>query len=112
MSLRRRLIGSLALQPGEQAAVAWAFFYFFCLLSSYYLLRPLRDEMGIQAGVDQLQWLFTATFIVMMAAVPVFGYASARWPRPMSTAPVWPSIRVLVMMLRVFTHRLCSLRWQ
>lgn len=81
MTLRRRVLGWLDLQPGEQAAVAWAFFYFFCLLSSYYILRPLRDEMGIRAGVDQLQWLFTATFLVMLAAVPVFGYASARWPR-------------------------------
>ena len=72
---------SLDLQPGEQAAVAWSFFYFFCLLSSYYIIRPVRDAMGVQAGVDQLQWLFTATFVVMLAAVPLFGYASARWPR-------------------------------
>lgn len=55
--------------------------YFFCLLSSYYLLRPVRDEMGIRAGVDQLQWLFSGTFLVMLAAVPAFGWASSRWPR-------------------------------
>ena len=81
MTSTGRIRRSLDLQPGEQAAVAWSFFYFFCLLSSYYILRPLRDEMGIQAGVDHLQWLFTATFVVMTAAVPLFGYASARWSR-------------------------------
>ena len=78
---RNRVMRSLDLQPGEPAAVAWSLFYFFCLLSSYYMLRPLRDEMGIQAGVDQLQWLFSATFVVMAGAVPLFGYASARWRR-------------------------------
>ncbi len=59
----------------------WSFAYFFCLLSSYYILRPVRDEMGIAGGVGQLQWLFTATFVVMLAAVPLFGLASARLPR-------------------------------
>lgn len=81
MMPHNRVMRSLDLQAGEPAAVAWSLFYFFCLLSSYYMLRPLRDEMGIQAGVDQLQWLFTATFVVMAGAVPLFGYASARWRR-------------------------------
>ncbi len=45
------------------------------------MLRPLRDEMGIAGGVRKLQWLFTATFVVMLAAVPVFGAMVARLPR-------------------------------
>lgn len=59
----------------------WAFVYFFCLLSSYYILRPLRDEMGVAAGVAQLQWLFTGTFVLMLLAVPLFGALVARLPR-------------------------------
>jgi len=59
----------------------WAFAYFFCLLASYYILRPLRDEMGVAGGVKNLQWMFTATFVVMLAAVPVFGALVARFPR-------------------------------
>ncbi len=69
------------IRVGEGGAVLVAALYFFCLLSSYYLLRPVRDEMGIRGGVDQLQWLFTATFVAMLAAVPLFGWASSRWPR-------------------------------
>lgn len=65
----------------EVAALVWSFAYFFCLLCGYYILRPVRDEMGIQAGVDQLQWLFSATFVVMLAAVPIFGWLTARLPR-------------------------------
>ena len=37
--------------------------------------------MGIAGGVKNLQWLFTATFVVMLAAVPVFGAVVARLPR-------------------------------
>ena len=74
----RRLLGT---RPGEGAALVWAFLYFFCLLAGYYVLRPLRDEMGIQGGVANLPWLFTATFVVMLAVIPAYGWASARWPR-------------------------------
>ena len=56
----------------------WSFTYFFCLLAGYYILRPLRDEMGVAGGVRNLQWLFTATFVVMLAAVPVYGALVAR----------------------------------
>ncbi len=76
--LLRRVVN---VEPNEVPALLWSFTYFFCLLSSYYILRPLRDEMGIAGGVDKLQWVFTGTFVVMLAAVPLFGYASARLPR-------------------------------
>ncbi len=67
--------------PGEFPALAWSFAYFFCLLCAYYVLRPVREEMGIQGGVKNLPYLFTATFVSMLAVVPLFGWASARWPR-------------------------------
>lgn len=79
--LSARLQRLVNVRPEEVGALVWAFLYFFCLLSSYYILRPLRDEMGVAAGVSQLQWLFTATFLVMLAAVPVFGMLVARFPR-------------------------------
>lgn len=71
----------LKLEDGECRPVAWSFLYFFCLLGGYYVLRPVRDEMGIQGGLDNLPWLFTATFIAMLVAVPVYGWAAGRFPR-------------------------------
>ena len=68
-------------QPGEGRAVVWSFCYFFFLLAAYYVLRPLRDEMGIAGGVRNLPWLFTATFVVMLLAVPIYGAVVARLPR-------------------------------
>ena len=65
----------------ELRAVLWSFAYFFCLLCGYYVLRPIRDEMGIQIGVGNLAWLFTATFVAMLAVVPAFGWVSSRFPR-------------------------------
>ena len=79
--VQRWLERVVALRPGEGRALAWSFTYFFCLLAGYYVLRPLRDEMGIAGGVRNLQWLFTATFVAMLAAVPVFGAVVARLPR-------------------------------
>ena len=71
----------VAVRPDEVRALLWSFGYFFCLLAAYYVLRPLRDEMGIAGGVKNLHWLFTATFVVMLAAVPIFGAVVARLPR-------------------------------
>jgi AAA family ATP:ADP antiporter len=65
----------------EIAAMLWSFSYFFWLLCSYYVLRPVRDEMGIQGGVGNLPWLFTGTFLAMVAAVPLFGWVSSRFAR-------------------------------
>ena len=79
--LHRSLARVVAARPGEMRALGWSFAYFFCLLAGYYVLRPLRDEMGIAGGVRNLQWLFTATFAVMLAAVPLFGAVVARLPR-------------------------------
>jgi AAA family ATP:ADP antiporter len=72
---------ALPLSPGEARPALWSFGYFFCVLASYYLLRPVRDALAAGRGVEQLPWLFTGTFVAMVAAVPVFGALSARYPR-------------------------------
>ncbi|MDX1609483.1 MAG: hypothetical protein R3225_05125 [Halofilum sp. (in: g-proteobacteria)] len=72
---------SLRVRRGELAGLLGGFAYFFCLLCSYYMLRPVRDEMGVRGGVDNLQWLFSATFIAMLLAVPVFAALAARFHR-------------------------------
>ena len=80
-TLGRVVARVIVTRPNELRALLWSFAYFFCLLAGYYVLRPLRDEMGIAGGVRNLQWLFTATFVVILAAVPLFGALVARLPR-------------------------------
>ena len=67
--------------PGELRPALAGFGFFLCLFGGYFMLRPIREAMGIQAGVDNLQWLFTATFVVMLVAVPLFGWLNSVVPR-------------------------------
>ncbi len=77
-----RLLNKAAdIQPYEVKAVVYSFCYFFFLLGSYYILRPLRDEMGVAGGTRNLPWMFTATFIALLVAAPLLAAAVARLPR-------------------------------
>lgn len=58
--------------------VGWSFAQCFALLSSLYVVRPLRDEMGILSGVEDMHWLFTGTFVVVLLVQPLLGLAIAR----------------------------------
>ncbi len=69
-------------QSGEIKAVLWSFLYFFCLLTAYYILRPLRDEMGVTGGTRNLPWMFTATFVALLATAPLLAAVVAKLPRP------------------------------
>ena len=73
-----RLFG---LEKHEYVAVGWSFIYFFCVLSSYYVLRPVRDEMAVFSGAETIPWLFMGTFVVMLLVTPVFGWVTSRFPR-------------------------------
>ena len=81
MSLSRWRHWALPATAEERAAALWSFAYFFMLLAGYYVLRPLRDQMGIAGGVKALPWLFTATFLTLLVAQPLYGALVARLPR-------------------------------
>ncbi|MGE0814663.1 MAG: NTP/NDP exchange transporter [Vicinamibacterales bacterium] len=68
-------------RAGEAAAVAWAWVFFFSVLSAYYVIRPIRDDMGVAGGVANLPWLFTGSLTGMLVLNPPFAYLVARLPR-------------------------------
>jgi AAA family ATP:ADP antiporter len=80
-AIQKCFLRMFPIEQDEYPGVIWSFVYFFSLLSSYYILRPIRDEMGILTGVERLHWLFSATFVVMLLALPVFGYMTSHLPR-------------------------------
>jgi AAA family ATP:ADP antiporter len=86
-TLHKTLRRAVDVEPGEVGALLLGFAYFFCLLSGYYLLRPLRDAFGLAGGKDELQWLFTATFFVMLPLVPVFCWLVRSLP-PQKFVPI------------------------
>lgn len=79
--LVQRIRGAFEMKPGEAAAVAWAAVTFFAILAAYFVLRPVRDALVLDGDPAFIPWLFTATFIVMIAIAPPWGALVARWPR-------------------------------
>ena len=73
--------GAALFRPGEVARVGLAFATFFLILCSYYILRPVRDDMAVRFGADRLQWLFSATFVFTLLVAPLFGAVVRRLPR-------------------------------
>lgn len=67
-------------QQGEWPKLLLAFFTFFLLLGTWFMLRPVRGTVAANNS-ELLPWLYTATFTTMLLAVPVFGYLVSRFPR-------------------------------
>ena len=86
----------------ESPALWWSFLYFFCLLSGYYVLRPVREAMaasddprtvfppalidwftghGVALQDFTLQFLFSGVFVIMLVLQPVYGWLVSRYPR-------------------------------
>ncbi|MFQ5935481.1 MAG: NTP/NDP exchange transporter [Acidiferrobacterales bacterium] len=95
----------------ELRAVVWAFLYFFALLCSYYIIRPMRDEMGIAGGVENLQWLFTATFVAMLGAVPAFGWITSRYPRTVFLPAVYLFFAACLLLFFLAFHSDVTHAW-
>jgi AAA family ATP:ADP antiporter len=72
---------ALALRAEERLPLAIAFAYFFCVLASYYMLRPLREQFSAAVGSTNLWPFWLATFIATLLLTPVFGWLVARFPR-------------------------------
>ena len=78
MARLRRIV---TIETGEIPGLLWSAAYFFCVLAAYYIVRPIREEMGVRVGSDGLNVLFTVVFVVMIAAVPAFGWVATRFQR-------------------------------
>jgi len=68
-------------KTNEFKMTVWSVIYYFCLMCSYFIIKPIRDEMGVASGIENLQLLFSGTFFVMILIVPLFGWISSRYPR-------------------------------
>lgn len=73
----RNLVGARA---GEGAVVLWASAYYFLALAAYYVLRPIRDEIGSN-DIEKLVWMFTGTMIAMIAVHPLYTSIVSKLPR-------------------------------
>lgn len=76
-----RIAGLFNLRRGELAPVLVAGLFFFCLLTALMMLRPARDALGMERGIDSIRWLFIGTAVVTLAVNPMFGWLVSRFRR-------------------------------
>jgi AAA family ATP:ADP antiporter len=96
----QRIVHRIApLQPGEGRLVLRCALFFFCVLCGYYVLRPIREEMGLAGGVRNLPWLYLVNLGVMLLAAPLFGAVAGRLARRRLVPGFF---RLLILCLAVF----------
>src|SRR5712691_2212033 len=59
-------------KPDEIRALWLGFVFNSMVLGGYYVIRPIRDEIGASSGVENLPWMFTATLVAMLVANALF----------------------------------------
>lgn len=86
----------------EQRKIEWfgaaiSFVYYFSILSAYYVIRPMRDQLAVELGSTHLPWLFGATFIATLSLTPLFAWGVSRWPRKV----LIPSVNVFFILCQL-----------
>ncbi|MGQ0547091.1 MAG: NTP/NDP exchange transporter [Betaproteobacteria bacterium] len=69
------------MRRGEGASVAVAALFFFCVLTALMVVRPAREALGMQRGIEAVRWLFMGTVLVTLAVNPLFGWLVSRFRR-------------------------------
>jgi ATP:ADP antiporter, AAA family len=61
------------IRRGEATPILLAALYFFCILTALMVLRPAREALGMQRGIEAIRWLFMGTLVLTLLVNPVFG---------------------------------------
>ena len=67
-------------KPNEVRALWLGFFFFFVVLAGYYVIRPVRDNIGANFS-ENLWWMFTVVLVTMIVANALFSAIVARMSR-------------------------------
>jgi AAA family ATP:ADP antiporter len=79
--MKKVLAKIVDVKPDEIHALWLAFVFNFLVLGGYYVIRPIRDEIGASSGLENLPWMFTATLIAILIANALFSAIVARMSR-------------------------------
>jgi len=89
-------------KKGEWAPLIWSFLYFYFLLTSYFVVRPIRETMGVTAGGREIyDVLFTATFIVMLLLQPLYGKIVSKYSRKQFIPIIYGFFTILMLVFWV-----------
>src|SRR6266404_6674115 len=77
----KRLFSKIVdVKPNEVRALWLGFILFFVVLAGYYVIRPIRDNIGA-TQFEHLWWMFTVVLVTMIVANALFSMIVARMPR-------------------------------
>jgi ATP:ADP antiporter, AAA family len=65
----------------EGATVGLSTLAFFCVMTAYYIIRPVRDQLSGAVGSSTLPLFYAATLAVMLLLTPAFGALVSRFRR-------------------------------
>ena len=80
-SLIALLRKAVDVRPNEVRALLLACLFNFVILGSYYVIRPIRDDIAAAGGIENLSWMFTGTLVAMLIANTLFSAIVARMSR-------------------------------
>ena len=80
-SMKKIFAKIVDVKPEEIRALLLAFVFNFVVLGGYYVIRPIRDEIGADRGVENLPWMYTGTLIGMLLANALYAVVVARMSR-------------------------------
>jgi AAA family ATP:ADP antiporter len=64
--------------------------FFFCVLTALMVVRPAREALGMQRGIEAIRWLFIGTVIVTLLVNPIFGLLVSRFRRLVFISATYP----------------------
>jgi ATP:ADP antiporter, AAA family len=75
------LRNAVDVRPNEVRALLLACLFNFVILGSYYVIRPIRDDIGAAGRIETLPWLYTGTLLTTLLANAAFSAIVARMSR-------------------------------
>ena len=104
----RRLV---VLQPGEAPALLASFATLLCMFTSYAILRPVRDALGITSGLENIPYLFWGVFVTMLLLQPLYGWLTSRLPRSVFLPWVYAFFALNLLSFWVWFHLQTDHTW-
>ncbi|HMF80257.1 MAG TPA: MFS transporter, partial [Candidatus Acidoferrum sp.] len=80
-TMKRIFTKIVDVKPEEIRALWLSFIFNFVVLGGYYVIRPIRDEIGADRGVENLPWMYTGTLIGMLIANALYAAIVTRMSR-------------------------------
>jgi AAA family ATP:ADP antiporter len=65
-------------EPNELRATVLSFLFVFCLMTAYFIIRPVRDAMASDWSRADTSFLWTLTFLFSVVGVSLYGFVISR----------------------------------